>query len=72
MSLKDRVNESNCNKLIDFVQSEQNRIGKLIDSYIVNSGGEESETLNEQYEKLCDTMDYLCEYRRTHNWRCDI
>ena len=60
------LTENNCNHRIDVCTILQEYISKKMNIRI-NNGILDVSDLQEEYDALCDTMEVLCLYRRSHD-----
>ena len=68
-NLLEGLNTRNCNYRIDKCTILQEYVSKKI-TIRYNNGITEVSDLEEEYNDLCDIMDQLCAYRRTHD--CNV
>ena len=59
------VNENNCNAVKDYLMSKEEDISNKISNIIIS--GKDSSKAEVEYQKYCDVMDEVLEFRRTHN-----
>ena len=64
-SCKKEVTSNNVNYFLDKLYKERDKIGEEIDKCLWK--GYSTESLENTYQEICDTIEYLCNFRR----KCD-